>query len=488
MKEPFKIHSVRYNLIMNIILKISSFVFPLITFPYVSRVLGAEYNGKIAFGISIINYILMFANLGIPTYGVKICAQCREDRDKLSKTVHELFILNIICVFISYIVLALLITFIPKIKDNKELMIVQSLSIILSAMGLEWFYQAIEQYDYITIRNIAFKTLSVVLMFIFVRQPSDYIKYAGVIVLGSYGSNVLNTLRAHKFISFKPYSNYSFSRHIKPIFMLVMYSAASMIYANLDSVMLEFISGDYQVGLYSAATKIKSLLVAFITSLGAVTISRISFYVKNGQKDDMFRLIRKSFEYVTLLSVPISLYCIVESKALIRFLAGESYSEAAGAMQWIMPCMIFIGLTSITTWQIIIPIGKEKYTVYGALSGAIVDVIFNALLIPRYGAVGASIGTILAEVAVLITHFAFLRSYFMKYYPIKEAIKIFGGSIISFVFLKILVKHINFIPVIEIIISGVLFFGIYGIFLIITKENIVWSIVSGFLSRIKAKH
>ena len=165
MSNSFKIHSVKYNFIMNMILRMSSFIFPMITFPYVSRVLLAVGNGKIAFAASVINYFSLFASLGIPTYGVKVCAQVRDDKTNLSRTVHELLFINFICMIISYIVFIIMMFVVPEFSNNSTLLWINSISILLSVAGIEWFYQSIEQYDYITFRNIAFKVLSILLMF-----------------------------------------------------------------------------------------------------------------------------------------------------------------------------------------------------------------------------------------------------------------------------------------------------------------------------------
>lgn len=201
---------------MNMILKISSFVFPLITFPYVSRILGADGNGKILFAASLVSYFSMFAYLGIPTHGVKICAQCRDDKVELSRTAQELIIISSVTTIIAYIALVLAVAFVPKLSENRDTIMVCSATLVLTSIGVEWFYQAIEQYDYITYRNILFKFISVVLMFLFVKKSSDVVLYAGISVLGTAGSNILNIIRLKKYIYVKPMKGYNFRRHMGP--------------------------------------------------------------------------------------------------------------------------------------------------------------------------------------------------------------------------------------------------------------------------------
>ena len=254
MSKDFKIHSVKYNLIMNVILKMSSFIFPLITFPYISRVLGPIGNGKISFATSIIYYFTIFATLGIPTYGVKICAQYRDDKEKLTKTVKELLIIESIAMIISYIMFFFAMCLIPKLQEEKELLIINSFTIFLTVFGVEWFYQAIEQYDYITFRNLAFKIISICLMFLLVHKTEDYILYGCISVLGTVGSNILNIIRLNKIIDLKSKHKLEITRHISPILTLFMLSASTMIYTSLDTVMLGFIKDNQQVGYYNAAT------------------------------------------------------------------------------------------------------------------------------------------------------------------------------------------------------------------------------------------
>ena len=211
------VHSVKYNFIMNTILKMSSFIFPLISFPYVSHVLGADGNGKIAFASSFVAYFSMLSQLGIPTYGIRTCARHRGDKMRLSRTVHELLIINSVMTILSYVVMIVMITMVPKLQQNINILLVSSVSIVLTTVGMEWLYQAIEQYGYITYRNLSFKVLSVALMFLFVKQKEDYIIYAGINVVGTVGSNLMNLFRVQRYIYTRPFKKYNVRVHLRPI-------------------------------------------------------------------------------------------------------------------------------------------------------------------------------------------------------------------------------------------------------------------------------
>ena len=473
-KQEFKIHSIQYNFIMNIILKMSAFVFPLISFPYVSRVLGASGNGKIAFAAAVVNYFSMFASLGIPSYGVKACAQVRDNKEQLSTVVQELLIINFFCMTVSYIVFIVMMLMIPGFRNEQVLLWINSVSIFLSAIGVEWFYQAIEQYDYITFRNIAFKILSIILMFAFVKKPIDYIIYAGITVVGAYGSNVLNVLRLPQYISLKKTTKYSIKRHIIPIISLFLYNAATTIYTNLDTVMLGMMTCDNQVGYYNAAVKIKGILASVVTAMSAVLLPRVSYYLSNNNRTEFSRIIKKTFQFVLLISIPLAVFFVLASKPTIMILAGEDYLPSIIPMQIITPSIIFIGIGSITAWQMLIPLCMEKVTVIGAVVGAIIDLIINFLLIPKFGASGAAIGTLIAEISVVCVHFFALRKELKHIVFRGELVKIMisaGISILVYILVdKFLFK--NYI-LIRLSILGGSYFISYYLLLLAGKEEIV---------------
>lgn len=210
-----RIRSVKFNFIMNFLLTASSIIFPLITFPYVSRVLQAAGNGKVAFATAVLTYFTMFASLGIPTYGIRVCAQVRDDREKLSRTVQELLIINTITMVIVYAVFAVMVFLVPEFAKEKELLFINSITMVLNVFGVSWFYSALEQYAYITACSLTFKVISIVMMFAWVKNPKDYIIYGAITVFASAGSYVLNFINLHKYVTLKKKGPYNFKRHLK---------------------------------------------------------------------------------------------------------------------------------------------------------------------------------------------------------------------------------------------------------------------------------
>ena len=347
--------SLKLNFIMNAILTMSQFIFPLITFPYVSRILLPVGTGKVSFATSLISYFSMFAQLGIPTYGIRACAKVRDNREELTRTVQELLSINIVMNVISYGVLVFALLFIPRLQEDRTLYFVVSATIFLTSIGMEWLYKALEQYTYITIRSIIFKFIALVAMFLLIHKQEDYVAYGGISILASSASNIFNFINVHKYIDLKPVGNYNFRRHLKPIFVFFAMSCATTIYTHLDTVMLGFMATDADVGYYNAAVRIKSILVSIVTSLGTVLLPRASYNIEHGLMDSFWRISKKAINFVFLIATPLTLYFIFFAKEGIYFLSGSAYAGSVIPMQLIMPTLSFIGLSNILGIQILVP-------------------------------------------------------------------------------------------------------------------------------------
>lgn len=470
-----KVQSIKINFVMNSILTMSSFIFPLITFPYVSRILLPSGIGKVSLATSVITYFMMFAQLGIPTYGIRACAKVRDNRRELTKVSQELLIISIIMSAISYMILFILLFSVPKFRCEKELYVILSFTILLTAIGMEWLYKALEQYTYITMRSVIFKFIALIAMFFLVHKQTDYVVYGGITIFAASASNILNLFNAYKYINLKPVGNYNFKRHIKPALIFFAMSCATTIYTNLDTVMLGFMTTDVDVGYYNAAVKIKVILVSVVTSLGTVLLPRASYYIQMGELKEFRRITKKALNFVFLMAMPLMLYFIYFAKEGIFFLSGDNYVGAIIPMQMIMPTLLLIGITNILGIQILVPTGREKIVLYSEIVGAIVDVIINALLIPVYASTGAAIGTLIAEFAVFFVQIYILRDEILdafRHIPyVKIIIALLFGSIIS-----LGVKMLNVGCFFSLIISSILFFGPYGVVLLILKEELILEI------------
>ncbi len=464
--------SIKLNFIMNSILTMSNFIFPLITFPYVSRILLPVGTGKVSFATSLISYFSMFAQLGIPTYGVRACAKVRDDREALTRTAHELLFINLIMSAISYIALAIALITVPRLREDRILYIIVSMTILLTSIGMEWLYKALEEYTYITVRSVIFKLIALIAMFLLIHQESDYVIYGGISIFAASASNILNFINAHRYIDMKPVGHYNLRQHLKPIMVFFGMSVATTIYTHMDTVMLGFMTTDEDVGYYNAATRIKSILVSIVTSLGTVLLPRASYYVEHEFMDDFRRITHKALDFVFLLATPLMLYFMLYATQGIYFLSGDAYTGSIVPMQIIMPTLLFIGLTNILGIQILVPMGKEMMVLYSEIAGAVVNIIINVTLIPRMASSGAAIGTVAAEFTVLVVQFWALRKEvgptFLSISYWKIILGLILGTAGSYWFVQF--GYGNFITL---LVTACLFFGIYGLVLLITREQLV---------------
>ena len=486
--------SIKRNFVMNALLTMSTFIFPLITFPYVSRILGPLGTGKVSLATSVVSYFTMFAQLGITTYGIRSCAKVRDNKEELTRTSHELLMINMITTAISFVSFIIALIFIPRLREERTLYIIVSLNIILSSLGMEWLYKALEQYTYITVRSIIFKFISFIGMFLLIHSEKDYVIYGGLTIFAGCASNVLNLINVRKYIYIKSVGNYNLKRHIKAVWVFFAMACATTIYTHLDTVMLGFMKTDEDVGFYNAAVKIKSILVSVVTSLGTVLLPRASYYIKNNMIDEFHRITNKALNFVFLLASPLLVYFMIFAKQGILFLSGNDYLNAVFPMQIIMPTLLLIGITNILGIQILVPLGREKIVLYSEIAGAVVDLVLNAILIPLMASSGAAIGTLVAEIVVLIVQVIALntevKEAFRKVSYLRIVIGLLLAGLVSF-WTKLLPLYTYFnttmASFLMILISGCLFFLMYGIVMLITKEPLVAEITGQLVAKLKRR-
>ena len=473
MTQVSSARSIKKNAFMNAVLTASGLLFPLITFPYVSRVIEPSGTGKVSFAASVVSYFLMFSELGIPIYGIRECARLRDDRQALSKTVQELFFINLIMCMFSCMAFIISLFLVPKFAQDKPLFLIAGTALILNCMGMEWMYKGLEEYSYITVRSLIFKVIALILMFVTVKNVKDYRMYSVVTVLSGYGSFVLNFMRIRKYTDPVSLKDMDLKRHMKPVLTFFAMSVATTVYLSLDTVMLGFMKGDDEVGYYNAAVRIKSVLTAMVTSLGAVVFPRSAYYIENGKKEEFAGLTHKAMNLVCLVSIPLAVYFCIFAKEGIRLLSGTLYGESVVPMQIIMPTVFFIGMTNIIGIQMLLSLGREMDVLYAEIAGAVVDVVINLMLIPGYGAAGAAAGTLAAEIVVwivmLIEVSKLKDDVYRHIYSNVHAGKILIALAVASA-AAVGLKFADLNVAVILVLSAVIFFGIYGMLLMIIKE------------------
>lgn len=395
--------SITINFMFNFFKTFSSILFPVVTFTYSSRILGVDGVGKVNFAKSIISYFSMFATLGMNYYGTREAARLRDNRHKLSKFTHEMLLINGSTTVISYIALLIAILFVSRLKDYTLLLVVNSFSIFM--MGMEWLYQALEEYRYIALRAMAFQGVALIIMLITVKSAENVVNYAIVSVIASSGSYILNFFNSRKYVEFHWYGHYEIKKHLQPLVWLFALALSIELYTVLDSTMLGFFKGDYAVGRYTAAIKINKIVNTLITSLGVVLIPRLSYYIGRGDEEHFKILVDKAYNFVFMFSIPVCLGLFVLSNEIILLFCGNDFETAGYTMRLLVPIVLVIPFSVVTNQQSFVPLGKEKLILISTCAGAVTNFIFNFWLIPLYSENGAAVATVIAESVVAIICF-----------------------------------------------------------------------------------
>lgn len=376
-------------------------IFPIITFPYVSRILGVENLGKYNFSNSVVSYFLLIAGLGINTYAIREGAKYRDER-KINIFASEIFSINILSTLISYLLLFLCLALIPKLQPYIYCILIFSLQIFFTTLGTEWIYSIYEDYTYITIRSIIFKIISVVLLFIFVRKQDDYLFYAAITVFSAVGSNILNYLHARSFVKINFRFHMNIGKHIKPILIIFASNIAVLIYVNSDVTILGFLKNVYVVGIYSVSAKIYTILKTMLSAALIVTVPRLALLYGKKKWKEYRNTASQVFNFLVLITFPAVIGLIMVSRDIVLILSGQQYISATSSLRLLCIAAIF----SIFAWFysdcILIPAKKEKIVLISTILSAVVNILLNFMLVPFFSENAAAFSTIIAELVNML--------------------------------------------------------------------------------------
>ena len=405
--------SVKVNYILNLINTGTQMLFPLITFPYVCRVIEADGIGQINFFQSIISYISLFTCLGIPMYAIREIARDRSDVVQMNRTAMEILLLHSMLTLVGYAIVAILCLTVPQIQVNIPLFLILSLTIFFTAIGCEWFYQGIEDFKYITIRGLIIKTVSVVLLFIFVKSKTDLLYYGCYTVFGVLGGNIFNFFRLRKYIHRENiiFSELHIKRHVKPVLKVFSFSVVTSIYLQLNTVLLGFLKNALAVGYFAAATKVMQMLLTMSACLGSVMMPRASHLIAENKEDEFNRLIQKSYDFTLAIALPMTIGLIFCAPSLITALCGVKFEHSILPSQIIAPIILMVAISNVFGIQVLFPKGKINIVTLCCGIGAVADLILNLCLIPIFSYIGTSIAYLGAEVATTVSMYFIGRKY-----------------------------------------------------------------------------
>lgn len=397
-----KSKNIGVNAVLNIIKNGLSIIFPLITYPYALRILGTENIGKVSYGSSIISYFLLFAMLGVSTYAVREGSKRKNDREAFSRFVNEVFTINVISMIISYSILFLAVLFVGKLQDYRKLILLLSLSIILTTLGVDWINIIFEDFLIITVRSIFSQMLSILLLFIFVHKPEDYYYYALLIVAQNGVICITNWYYCRKYTRVKLTRHPNFKQHLKPLLILFANALSITIYMNFDITMLGWIKGDHYVGLYSIAVRIYEIIKNLLASVYAVAIPRLAFYYNNDSKESYKQLYTDLCCYLILLLVPAVIGLICLAPEIMLLVGGDKFVLSSRALQILSVSLLFAIFGGLVTACLNVTLGREKENLKATIISALLNGGLNLYFIPWLAHYGAAVTTLISEAFVFI--------------------------------------------------------------------------------------
>ena len=392
--------SIKKNFLYSSILTTANYLFPFLTYPYVARVLGVTNVGICNFVDSIINYFIIFSMLGIGTVGIREIAKYKNNSTKLNEAFSGLFLINFISTFIVLLVLIFSIELVPKLNEHRELMYFGALKLVFNFLLIEWFYKGLEDFKYITVRTIIVKCIYVISVFVFIHNSDDYVIYYILMTLMIVVNALLNIIHARKWICFS-FKGIIIKPYLKSFFILGFYMLLTSMYTSFNVAYLGFKGGETEVGYYTTATKLYTIILSLYSAFTGVLLPRMSSLVAEKQFDKFRNLLNKSLDILFAFSLPLVIYSVIMAAEIIRLIAGEGYEGAVLPMKIVMPLIFIIGYEQILIIQTLMPLKKDKQILINSIFGASVGVIANLVLVPIYKSVGASVVWVISEITVL---------------------------------------------------------------------------------------
>lgn len=471
--------SVRTNLILNTINTVTKLLFPLITFPYATRIMGPQGIGQVSFFSSIINYVVLFSSIGIPMYAIREIARVRNDKCKTNITIIEIFLLHSLLTILGYVIIGFISYFIPEVHSNAALFLILSLTLFFTAIGCEWFYSGTEDFLYITIRGIIIRIISAFFLFLFVHTKDDLLIYGFYCVIGTVGGNIFNFIRLRKFINFnnliikeiRPF------RHLKPSLEIFILNLVISAYLQLNTVMLGFYCNETAVGMYTAATRLMAVILSISNALGPVIMPRISNLIAEKKMEEWKCLAQKAYNFSFAITLPLSIGLFFTSKYALLLLCGDDFLPAIQASQIVSPIIFIVGFSGFMGTQTLYPLGKVKIIILCTSLGAFSDLGLNFLLLPSFSYNGAAISYLIAELVTSLTMFFFSRDIIPVQFLNKS---ILNYSVAGFVmvFLLYTLSLFDFNALSGFFILSVSGFIVYFIILVFLKDEFAFTVLS----------
>lgn len=472
--------SVIKNYIYNICYQGLVLILPLITTPYISRALGADGVGAFGYTESISQYFVLFGCIGLNLYGQREVAYCQNDKEKRTLIFFELLLVRFITVSCSLLFFEF--TSCQSAKYG-ELFRIQIIEILASMIDISWYFQGLEEFKKIVIRNTLVKILGVILIFIFIHSEDDLVLYTLIYTSTLLLGNLSMWMYVPKYIRKVKIADLNCKRHIKPALLLFIPQIATNMYNLLDKSMIGFLTkNDAEVAYYEQAQKIMKMALSIPTALGTVMLPRIARMFGEGKKDEIIQYLQKSVRFVCMLTFPLCAGIIAISKELVPWFFGSGYDKVTINLCIISPIIIIVGISNVIGVQYLLPVGKQKQYTISVVIGTLVNFTLNSVCIPIFLSVGAAVASIIAELSVTVYQLIVVRQDFEFNHTIKS---IYKYIIAAMVMLCVCLwpYFCNIDGILCTILQGITGVIVYGGLLILLKDEMVYFVIRNYIRK-----
>ena len=466
--------SIKVNAFYNVLRQCCTVLFPLITYPYVSRVLGSAGLGKYSFADSIIQYFLILAGLGIATYGVREGSIIKDDKPKFERLVAELFTISAIATVISCLLLVLCLLTVPRLREDRNIILILSLNIICALLGRDWLNTVFEDFKYLSVRYVILHLISLVLIFCFIKSPDDVARYAWICLFAASGGYLANIFYTKRLVSYRLASP-NFKAHLKPILLLFCSTVAINIYIHSDVTILGFLKSNEDVGCYSVASKVYITVKGVLNAVIVVAIPRLSNYLGNGKTTEYNQLLDKLRVSIYTIMIPSIVGLFILSEDTIRVVGGAEYLSGVNALRILCFALFFAVFGCFYAQGILVPGKREKVFTIATIISALVNIVMNLFLIPWLGIDGAAYTTLLAEMIILTIAWANTKDMGLRFNN-KPILGISLGCAVI-VLICLVVRRLHLPVLEELALSMLLSVAVYAFVLYLFRNELVMDLV-----------
>lgn len=476
--------SLGINAFYSILYQALNVVFPMISMAYVSRILLADGIGRVSAVSNNVSYFLILATLGIPAYGLREIAKNRDNLVNKSKIFSELFVINFILTLATCVLFGVVFLSSSFFQKEYVLYIIYGFSILLNIFNVDWLLQGWEEYGYIAARNAVIKIISLLLVFVCVKEKNDIYVFAVIQVASITGNYFLNIIKSKSYVKYL-FKDLQIKRHLKPLVYLALCSVSTELYAKMDITMLDFLKDNSVVGYYTSSQKIINIVITTLVAVTAVFMPRLS-YLFDKDKLEFNRILKIGFDLMVSVSIPACIGMIVISKSLVISFLGQSFSPASVTVSLLSLMIPLKCVGDIICYQVMMCARKESFLMKAYFVVMLVNLFNNILLIPRFGAEGASIASVISEILA----FTFVLHFSKRYFELNQIKLLLVKTVFCSIIMAVSIIPINFLTFstyIKLIMQIIVGIITYFTACLITKHEAVMEYTKIMILKLKRK-